>query len=230
MSVATHLGIETADYDRQILTLIPFYAEILDQAAGALDALDRPAKVMVDLGTGSGALASRCLRRLPGARVIGIDTDRAMLAMAERRLGKRLTIVVDNFEAASLPACDVVTASFSLHHVATPDAKQRLFERVFAALRPGGLLVDADCVTAGGARLQKRDRAEWQAHLARTHGASGARKFLRAWADEDTYFPLDLEVRLLRDAGFDVDIVWRRGMFAVIAATKPRRRARSRAA
>ena len=71
--------------------------------------------------------------------------------------------------------------------------------------------------------------AAWHAHLAATHGKAGATKFLRAWADEDTYFTLDQETSLLADAGFRVDVAWRRGAFAVIAAVKPRRgRARGR--
>lgn len=229
MSVATHLGIKTAEYDRQILTFIPFYDEILDQAAAALVALDRPAKVLLDLGTGSGALAARCLKRLPGARVVGIDGDAAMLALAGKRLGKALTPVVGNFESTPFPVCDVVTASFSLHHVPEPEAKARIFAKAFAALRPGGMLVDADCAPSSDPKLQARDRETWRRHLAVAHGAAGARRFLAAWAGEDTYFPLDLETALLRQAGFAVDIVWRRASFAVIAATRPRRRAATRA-
>src|SRR4249919_2191080 len=117
MSVAEHLGIKTGEYDAQILTFIPYYDEILDNAAAALDALDRPARTVVDLGTGSGALAARCLKRLKGARVIGIDSDARMLEMAARRLGRALTPVVGNFETAPIPRCEVVTASFSLHHI-----------------------------------------------------------------------------------------------------------------
>jgi tRNA (cmo5U34)-methyltransferase len=223
MSVAEHLGIETSEYDAQILTFIPHYDEILDNAAAALDALDRPGKVIVDLGTGSGALAARCLRRLKGARVIGIDSDTRMLEMAVRRLGRRLTPVVANFEAAPIPRCDVVTASFSLHHITTPAAKARVFRKAYRALAPGGVLIDADCVTALSPRLQRKDTAAWHAHLAATHGKAGATKFLKAWADEDTYFTLDQETSLLRDAGFRVDVPWRRGDLAVIVAAKPRR-------
>jgi ubiquinone/menaquinone biosynthesis C-methylase UbiE len=166
MSVAEHLGIKTSEYDAQILTFIPFYDEILDNAASALDALDRPARVMVDLGTGSGALAARCLKRLKDARVIGIDSDAGMLAMARRRLGRRLTTVVGNFETAPIPRCDVVTASFSLHHITTPAAKAKVFRKAYRALSPGGLLIDADCVTAVNSRLQRKDMAAWHAHLA----------------------------------------------------------------
>ena len=229
MSVASHLGIKTAEYDQQILTFIPFYDEILDQAAQALVALDRPATVLLDLGTGSGALAARCLKRLPGARAVGIDGDAAMLAMAGKRLGKKLTPVVGNFESTPFPACDVVTASFSLHHVPAPRAKARIFAKAFAALRPGGMLVDADCMTSSHPKLQVRDHETWRRHLAVAHGGAGAQKFLDAWAGEDTYFSLDLETALLRRAGFEVDIAWRRASFAVIAATKPRRRAGTRA-
>jgi trans-aconitate methyltransferase len=230
MSVAAHLGIKTSEYDQQIRTFIPFYAEILENAAAALDALDRPGRTIVDLGTGSGALAAQCLKRLPEARVIGIDTDAAMLAMAERRLGKALTPMVADFETALIPKCDVVTASFSLHHITEPAAKATVFAKAFASLAPGGVLINADCVTAADGQLQKRDFLAWHAHLAATHGKAGATKFLRAWADEDTYFTLDHETSLLRDAGFVVDVPWRRGAFAVIAATKPRRAGRTRRA
>jgi tRNA (cmo5U34)-methyltransferase len=223
MGVASHLGIKTEEYDRQILTFIPYYDEILDAAAAALDALDRPARTLLDLGTGSGALAARCAKRLRGVRVVGIDSDAAMLAMASKRLGKRLTPVVGNFESATFPPCDVVTASFSLHHITSPAAKRAVFARAFAALRSGGLLVDADSVMNDSPRLAKRDYDGWRLHLATTYGAAGARKFLRAWADEDTYLPLDLEVSLLRDVGFAVDIAWRKGAFAVLAARKARR-------
>ncbi|MCC7125736.1 MAG: class I SAM-dependent methyltransferase [Acidobacteria bacterium] len=222
MSVASHLKIRTDEYDQQILTFIPFYDEILDAAATALDALERPAKVILDLGTGSGALAARCLARLKGARVVGIDADPAMLAMAEQRLGKVLTPVVGHFESTPFPTCDVVTASFSLHHVAEPSVKQRIFRKAFAALRPGGMLIDADCLTAASPRLRARHHALWRDHLAMSHGAAGAKKFLAAWAGEDTYFPIDVETAQLRKAGFVVDVTWRRASFAVVAAVKPR--------
>ncbi|MGE0813718.1 MAG: class I SAM-dependent methyltransferase [Vicinamibacterales bacterium] len=223
MSVASHLGIETAAYDRLILTFIPFYAEMLDEAASALAASGRPARALLDLGTGSGALASRCLARVRGARVVGIDSDAAMLDRARARLGRRLTAVVGAFESTPFPRCDAVTASFSLHHVASPAVKRRLFARAFEALRPGGLLIEADCLPADDPRLQARDREAWRRHLAASHGAAGARRFLAAWSREDTYFPVSLEVALLRRAGFRVDVVWRRASFAVIAAAKPGR-------
>jgi len=228
MSVAEHLGIETTEYDQQILAFIPFYEEILDQAAAALDTLERPARVLVDLGTGSGALAARCAARLKAAAVVGIDRDPQMLVLAAERLGRRLRPVVANFETAPIPACDVVTASFSLHHVAAPAAKRKVFAKVFHALRPGGVFVIADCATASSPRLQARDVANWRDHLAARHGRGRASRFLKAWAEEDTYFTLNQEMAWLRAVGFCVDLPWRKSAFAVIAASKPRAGSRRR--
>lgn len=226
MSVAAHLGIQTRDYDRQILTFIPHYEEMLDAAVQALAALDRPVARLLDLGTGTGALAARCAKRLKGVEVVGLDSDGDMLALAARRLGRRLRPVVGSIETTPFPACDVVTASFSLHHIASPATKREVFGRAFAALKPGGVLIDVDSMLNSDARLQARDYDAWRRHLAASHGRAGAVRILQSWAAEDTYFTLDVETALLRDAGFQVDLAWRRGAFAVAVASKPRRRAR----
>jgi Methyltransferase domain len=82
VSVASHLGINLADYDRKIRSFIPDYETMLNVGAAAVP---RGARLIVDLGTGTGALAKRCLRRAPRARIIGIDLDEGMMAMAARR-------------------------------------------------------------------------------------------------------------------------------------------------
>ena len=98
MGVASHLGIKLADYDRTIRTLIPHYEDLLDAAAQAVDTLGPRRPTVVDLGTGTGALASRILRVRPRARVFGIDEDPGMLAMAHKRMSRRLFTQIGNFE------------------------------------------------------------------------------------------------------------------------------------
>jgi len=224
MSVATHLGIRARDYDAMIRTFIPNYAEMLDEAASALALVRRRAPVVVELGIGSGALAARCLAVVPGARIVGVDNDEAMLAFARRRLRSRVTTIRGDFVSAKLPICDAVTASFALHHVPAASRKRALYRRLEATLRPGGVLVSADCFLSSDARLQRRDRVAWHAHLAATHGPAKATNYLRAWAKEDTYFPLDDEIGWLERAGFHVDVPWRRGSFAVVIGIKRARR------
>ncbi|HEY5161617.1 MAG TPA: hypothetical protein VII81_01280, partial [Terriglobales bacterium] len=60
MDVAAHLGIDIVEYDERIRTFIPDYEEMLDVAAEAIPA---SARTIVDLGTGTGALAARCVER-----------------------------------------------------------------------------------------------------------------------------------------------------------------------
>lgn len=219
MGVASHLGIRLHEYDTRIRTFIPDYDEMLDAAAAVLATAVRPAPVIVDLGTGSGALARRALAARPDARIVGIDEDEDMLTMAHARLGSRLISLAGNFLATPFPRADAFTASFALHHVATPRRKATLYRKVRAALRRGGLLVSADCFLASEARLRAADRAAWLAHLERTYTARRAAQLLQAWAGEDTYLALDREIDLLRSAGFRADVAWRRRGFGVLVGT-----------
>ncbi len=220
MGVAAHLGIRLREYDAQIRTFIPHYEEMLDAAAATLRVLARPAPVVVDLGVGSGALAARCLDAVPGARVVGIDTDEGMLALAQRRLGAHLMAVPGDFLTRPFPRCDAMVASFALHHVPTRRRKAALYARCFAALRPGGLLVNADCCLASSRRLDAVDRTAWRAHLQRRYTRARATQFLAAWAEDDVYFRLEDEIALLQAARFTVDVPWRRNCFAVVVGVK----------
>jgi len=217
MSVASHLGITVREYDRRIRTFIPNYAEMLDEVAGVLDPATR---TLVDLGVGTGALSARCLVRAPSARVIGIDADSEMLPLAHRRLGRRATLTVGNFLRVELPRADAVVATLALHHVRTRAAKATLYSRIHAALRRGGTLVSGDCHPSDNQARWREQRDLWQTHLEKTYAHREAAKFLSDWSHEDTYMPLPTEMALLEEAGFrSVDIIWRRGAFAVIAAT-----------
>lgn len=220
MGVATHLGIRLRDYDAMIRTFIPNYEEMLDEAASAVRLVRRRSPVIIELGIGSGALAERCLAVAPRARVIGLDVDADILALARRRLGSRLTALTGSFQSMPLSRCDVITASFALHHVRTHARKAETYRRCFRALRRGGLFVSADCFVATDRQQRARDRAAWRAHLEQSYGPRRAEGFLRAWAKEDVYFSLADEIALLERAGFTVDVRWRRRAFAVVVGKK----------
>jgi SAM-dependent methyltransferase len=218
-SVSAHLKIPVAEYDARIRTFVPYYEEMLDVAGSCFDRIagDRPA--IVDLGTGTGALTERLLRHRPEATCVGIDMDAEVLAMARRRLGEhRVDLRLGSYLDLPLPACDVIAASISLHHVRTAAAKRALYQGCRQAVRPGGAMIIADCFLPRLAAGARAGLASWQRFLEQHYAAEESRAFLDAWADEDTYFPLMEELGWLEDAGFEPDVVWRRDLFCVIVA------------
>ena len=217
MSVAAHLGIRLSDYDARIRTFIPDYEEMLDVAAVAIPAATR---TIVDLGIGTGALSARCLAAAPAARVVGIDVDPAIAALAARRLRDRATFAMGSFLRVPLPRCDAAVASFSLHHVRTRAAKAALYRRIHTALRPRGLFISVDCQPASDPAVRRAQRTAWLAHLRRAYTAVRAAAIFDAWAGEDVYVPLDVELALMRRSGFRVEVLWRRDAFAVLRAAR----------
>jgi trans-aconitate 2-methyltransferase len=220
MGATAHLGIKFGEYDATIASLIPHYRPLLAAAAGAVDVVARMAPAVVDLGTGSGALAAEILKVRPKARLIGIDADDSMLDAAKRRLKGRIDIVHDNFELARIPRCDVVSASFALHHIDAGRKKGALYKRCFTALRDGGMFVSADCFLASDGKLRSHHRQAWLNHLQKKYTRKKAEHFLRTWAKEDTYFSLERELDLLKDAGFSTEVTWRQDSFAVVVGLK----------
>src|SRR5258705_10675228 len=117
MGAASHLGIDLRDYDARIRTFIPGYEQLLGIASTVLRAtVTARSPLIVDLGTGTGALAKWCLAAKPSARVTGVDEDEGMLAAAAKRLRRRFTGLPGSFEAVDLPACHAVTACLAVHH------------------------------------------------------------------------------------------------------------------
>ena len=220
MGAAAHLGIKPGEYDKLIATLIPHYGELIDAAAAAVDMVARNTPAVVDLGTGSGALLERIVKVRPKARLIGIDADAAMLATATARLGNNLQTIEEDFERILIPRCDVVSASFALHHIPTGARKSEVYKRCFTSLRHGGMFVSADCYLASDGKIRKRHREAWLTHLKRKYTPKKAKTFLRTWAKEDVYFTLDREIELLKDAGFAVEVTWRKDSFAVLVGLK----------
>jgi ubiquinone/menaquinone biosynthesis C-methylase UbiE len=218
-SVAAHLGIDLQEYDARIRTFIPDYEAMLDAAAVSVPAR---ARTIVDLGTGTGALAEHCLQHARRASIVGIDEDAGILQMAAKRLGNRARLVCGSFLRTALPAADAVVASYALHHVRTRTAKRALYERIRAALRRGGVFVTVDCHPASSRALARRQRDAWRVHLRQTYSRSEADALLAAWGREDVYVPLADEMELLQRSGLDAEVIWRKESFAVISASARR--------
>ncbi len=158
------------DYDRRVRTFIPGYDHLLNAAAAAcgvaLAGVKRP--VILDLGTGTGALSARCLDALPSASIVGVDSDPEILQIARKRLGRRpnaVTLVPGDLAKLRIPAVDAVVATLALHHVATPALKRALYKRCFGALPSGGVVISGDFHPSSIDAFARQQAHGWTSHL-----------------------------------------------------------------
>jgi len=138
--------------------------------AGACEALRRlpGSGLVVELGCGTG-ISTQILSEA-GYDVLGIDLSADMLAIAARRV-PRAELRQGSLWDAELPRCVGVTAigeviNYAADESAGPERLAELFERIHAALRPGGVLL-FDFATPGRATLRQggphvRAGADWR--------------------------------------------------------------------
>jgi trans-aconitate 2-methyltransferase len=99
-------------------------------------------EVAVDAGCGSGRVTAELADRLPGGRVIAVDGSEAMVVKAKERLGERVDCLVCDLTELQLPEpVDLIFSTATFHWIGDHDL---LFQRLRAALKPGGRLV-AQC-------------------------------------------------------------------------------------
>lgn len=220
--VSRHLKVEVAEYDAAIRRFIPGYETMVETAAGAVAAV-LPGLVL-DLGAGTGALAGSLLERIGVGRVELVDVDADMLARARsrlRRYGERVAFSERSYDEP-FPDCDAISASLSLHHISTLDAKKELFARAHRAIRPGGVLVIADAYMPADEIERDTLYRSWVDHMVRSGIAQQrAEENLDEWSEEDTYQPLVAEVAALGAVGFDARCVWQLGPMSVLVARRP---------
>lgn len=121
------------------------YDVILEKVV-ALAAL-APGKRVLDIGTGTGALALRCLAT--GAHVVGVDPSTPMLAKAREKVGQN-----PNAEFHQCPepflelpypeaSFDAVVSTYAYHHI-PHQLKTKTVREMLRVLKPGGRWVVGD--------------------------------------------------------------------------------------
>ena len=118
-------------------------APMTEMAAAVLRRLDlRGDETVLDAGCGTGRVSELLLERLPRGRVLAVDADPRMVELAARNLGGRAEVShADLLELQLARPVDAVISTATFHWVLD---HERLFERLHAALVPGGQLV-AQC-------------------------------------------------------------------------------------
>ncbi len=176
------------------------------------------AETLLDLGCGTGLELDEIFRLHPDIRVTGIDLAPGMLArLREKHPERKLTLTVGDYLTVPLASCafDVAVAFETLHHF-PPETKLGLFRRIFAALRPGGMLLEGDYI-AESDEMETYLFQELARRRVRQHVPEGT------FVHFDTPLTLAHELSLLRQAGFTAEVLGYRGEdnTPMIRAIKP---------
>ena len=91
--------------------------------------------------------------------------------------------------------------------------KRRLYARIYRALRPGGVFVNADVAISAHPVAREETYRRGVTHLG-SRGIDEQRAYAQcdAWATEDTYCPVDDELTAMRDATFQAECLWQEAL------------------
>ncbi|HEX7167048.1 MAG TPA: methyltransferase domain-containing protein [Acidimicrobiales bacterium] len=186
---------DAGTYHRVSGPLVEMATKVLDRLP-----LDGDETVM-DAGCGTGLVTTLLLERLPAGRVLAVDADASMIAKAREQLapfGDRVTVEQVDLLALDLDgALDAVLSTATFHWILD---HERLFARLFRALRRGGRLV-AQCGGHGNIAsvLRAADEAaalpQWSDRFV-------------GWSRPSRFATAEETEALLRGAGFEEARCW----------------------
>jgi tRNA (cmo5U34)-methyltransferase len=207
------------EYDAQRRRLVPSFDLFYGTAVDLLGAREGPVERVLDLGAGTGLMSKAVLERYPDAELVLVDGAPEMLEHARERLAEAsvTTIVADLRDELPPGPFDTVVSALAIHHLEHKE-KRDLFARVRAALRPGGVFVNAEHVGGASLWLDGRYRLAWR----NACGAAGATEREIAAAEErmrmDRSIDVATQLNWMRAAGLDdCDCFFKHLHFAVLA-------------
>jgi tRNA (cmo5U34)-methyltransferase len=212
---------EAEGYTRR--RLVPCFDAFYGSAIRALELAEPgPLRAVLDLGTGTGALAAMVADAHPEAQLTLLDGAPAMVEKASATLGSRAAAALVQDFADTLPVgpFDAIVSSLAIHHL-DDTGKAGLYARAHDKLRPGGAFINAEQVLGATAAL---DALLWRWHerealaLGATHAewAAAVRRMTH-----DRCASIETNLALLRAAGLqDVSAHFVNGRFAVLAGRR----------
>lgn len=118
------------------------YHRVLDQVVELCELSESDCPTVLDIGVGTGNLASRFVDR--GLTVIGIDPSLEMRRICQLKHG-RVQVKEGHFLKIPLPSksIDLLVSSYAFHHV-EPEHVERTVAEIKRVLKPRGRIVIAD--------------------------------------------------------------------------------------
>ncbi len=215
-------------YETDIVRAIPGHAEMHEEIKKELaKQLGDRNITALELGIGTGLTAEPILRNFNVAKFTGIDFSSAMLEGAAERLKqyKPELICADYAECAFPQNLDLVISVISIHHQPTDEAKRKLFRKIYASLKPGGVFIFGDLVTWKDEKIAALNEARHFHHLVENATDENT---LTEWAHHYKFVnclaPLENQIKWLEEVGFKTKIAFSKFNTALVVAVKQKQK------
>lgn len=210
-------------YDQDRPKLVPCFHEFYGTAMRVIPfSAEKPIHVL-DIGAGTGLFANMILQAFSPAKLHLTDISEAMLDQARLRFAGNPIVtysVQDHLNLGATSEYDLVVSALSIHHIGNCD-KQILFQKIYSALRPGGMFINADQALAPTTHGESQYESIWLQDV-RANGISElALKQASERMREDKNALLSDQINWLLEAGFsDIDCWYKRFRFVVYGGIK----------
>jgi tRNA (cmo5U34)-methyltransferase len=212
-----------SQYDAQRQHVIPELDAFYGTAVWAADWPSARPRIL-DIGAGTGLFSALLLQRYPDASLTLLDISEEMLKIAKKRFtgNPRVRYITGDYVTTDLGGpYDLICSALSIHHL-THEDKRMLYERIFGALNPKGIFVNADQAAGETPALNRHYMQYWDEFI-RSGPLSGdeQKEILKRRDTLDLNAKLSVQLQWLRDCGFsDVDVVYRNRIFVVLTGRK----------
>jgi len=199
----------------------------LELVARAAAATTPHARAVLDVGCGAGNYTLKLLELLPDLNATLADLSRPMLERATQRVGAatsgRVNIMQGDIRELEIGEAqfDVILAAAVLHHLRGDAEWQEVFQKFYAALRPGGSIWIFDLVESSIPAVQSLMWQRYGQYLTTLRDDDYRTHVFDYIEQEDTPRSLLFQLDTLRTAGFTtVEVLHKNSCFAAFGAVK----------
>jgi tRNA (cmo5U34)-methyltransferase len=202
-------------FDDMIRRSVPLYDEIIRRQSRLVERYHQPDTQVYDLGCSTGNLTMRLIRRMPqgSSKLVAVDSSRPMLDILRRRLEKSgrsasVTLLCTDIRQMTMAPASVVVVNFTLQFIPAAD-RDALIQRIYDALRPGGILLFSEKTVHADATLADL-QVDFHHRFKRQNGYSALEISQKREALENVLVPESVTAhnRRLKRCGFQRIDIW----------------------
>lgn len=208
-------------YNPNINRTIINYDEMTDALINAIPN-NKEKPYILDLGSGTGCLAEKILKRFPKAHITCIDISQVMIKTAKNNLKKYDNVDFIQGDFTNINVCnkyDAIITAITLNYL-TRKSKETLSEKIYKALKNEGVFYNADLIKANSQYNERLNRKEFYNYL-KQKDILIETSIKTDIKETNTTLSLIEYMEILEKTGFkQIDLIWKHYSNGVYGGTK----------